>query len=300
MKNRKHDYIPGDEPTLLVWLNNFRKKLLEILEILGLIRQVGGAIAGGGTTKNLAQGPFTPDIQIKAKNDSTAMVGISIGLAATPTTFIEPAITGGKVVGFGEEKTFRLSELGTGDYLNMTNPYLDAGSLQVSIASEQVLELNSSIMQLVPAINNVLIKKTDLKQAVDEKDALELQIISGKLRPFIQKKIKANDAYTDAIGDDLGIIGEEISIDPATAKPILTPSKVPQGWRLGFNLHGFFDGVNIYRKLPAQPAFIKLAYDSSSPYIDTDAIQNGTQYYAYYVIKDVETGQQSDITIIQV
>ncbi len=43
-----------------------------------------------------------------------------------------------------------------------------------------------------------------------------------------------------------------------------------------------------------------LARDTSSPYIDTAPIENGTQYYAYFVLGDTETGQRSDTVTVSV
>ncbi|MEK6615262.1 MAG: hypothetical protein AABZ32_04000, partial [Bacteroidota bacterium] len=88
-------FIPSEDAKFSTWSENFRAKLLEILEAFGLIRQVGGSINGGATI-NLAQGPFTPDIRIRAKNDGPMPpVDIIIGLGATASAPIELA-TGGK------------------------------------------------------------------------------------------------------------------------------------------------------------------------------------------------------------
>lgn len=35
--------------------------------------------------------------------------------------------------------------------------------------------------------------------------------------------------------------------------------------------------------------------DTRSPYVDNQQMENGTQYYAYFILGDTEVGQQSDV-----
>jgi hypothetical protein len=112
--------------------------------------------------------------------------------------------------------------------------------------------------------------------------------------------IKADPAYTDAVGKDFDIIGAEREIDVDTSKPVLKAKKVPHGWEFSFGLESYFSGVNIYRKHPDQDKFHYLASDTRSPYVDNQEMVNGTKYYAYYILGDTEVGQQSDIVTIEV
>lgn len=75
---------------------------------------------------------------------------------------------------------------------------------------------------------------------------------------------------------------------------------VPSGWELRFNLLDYFLGVNIYRKRPDEANFRFLATDTRSPYIDTDPMIPGTQYYACYIEGDEEVGLKSSIITIDV
>jgi hypothetical protein len=112
--------------------------------------------------------------------------------------------------------------------------------------------------------------------------------------------IKANPAYTDAVGKDFDIIGAEVHVDTDTATPILKAKKVPHGWEFSFGLNSYFSGVNIYRKRPDQDKFHYLASDTRSPYVDNQDMVNGTQYYAYFILGDTEVGQKSNIVTIDV
>ena len=160
-----------------------------------------------------------------------------------------------------------------------------------------ITDITDACDAIINAINNAVQKKADAKQATEEKKAAKTTNLA-----IIRKEVgdlKRDDGYSDAIGDDLKVIGDEQSIDPDTEKPELETEKVPSGWRLSFNLKSFFDGVKIYRKRP-DDEFIFLASDTRSPYIDTDDQVDGTQYYAFYLIGDDEVGQQSDIKTVEV
>jgi len=306
---KRRRYIPGDDQELADWTNNHRRKALEHYITLGLSRTITVNLPAN-STQNILTGDFTDLMPVILEVTSVPGGGpppqppssLYFQMTTGPDTPVDLATAIEVVPGTTQTRT--ILELGGDDkrFLNVTNPSPTVpGTCKVTLPSEEMQQTYDSLVQeLLPALSDVLIKKADLAQAVEHKEAKLTQIISQKLRPFIKFKIKGSSAYTPALGDDMKVIGSEISIDPAAARPELKESKVPQGWRFGFNLQNFFDGVNIYRKRPAEPAFIKLAFDSSSPYIDTDPQQNGTQYYAFYVISDVETGQQSDIITIKV
>jgi hypothetical protein len=145
-------------------------------------------------------------------------------------------------------------------------------------------------------VNNTQ-KQQDAQQARAELNEEKLTSIKG-IRTGAQQ-IKKNDAYTNSLGEDLGIVGDENSIDIENAKPELKAKKVENGWRLSFNLHGFFDSVKIYRTRPGEARQF-IAIDTSSPYIDTNEQINGTQYLAYYMLGDDSVGLESDLVTIEV
>ncbi len=105
---------------------------------------------------------------------------------------------------------------------------------------------------------------------------------------------KTHSAFTTEIGERLGTIGDERTIDVNTEKPVLKASQTTEGWRIEFNLKDYFSAVRIQRKRPADADFIFLADDTSSPYIDTDPQQNGTEYRGVFLLNDQQAGQWSD------
>ena len=138
-----------------------------------------------------------------------------------------------------------------------------------------------------------------LRQEQTEKTTLKDKIYEALWRQAAGS-VKAHASYDASVGERYKIIGDEMSIDIATSKPELKISKVADGTQLTFSLKGFFSGVKIYRKRPTDTSFSYIATDLSSPYIDTDAQVNGTQYYAYYLRGDHAVGLQGDIVTAQV
>ncbi|MFM2224627.1 MAG: hypothetical protein RJA07_829 [Bacteroidota bacterium] len=158
----------------------------------------------------------------------------------------------------------------------------------------------SSVQGSCTDIVNQIDTAEQAQQAAKAATANKVSHVSAdekNLRNYV-RRIKANPGYTDTIGQVLGIIGDDHHVDEANSKPELKASKVPQGWQLDFNLHGHFDGINIYKRAAGAPDFSFLARDTASPYIDTAAAQPDTHYYAYYVIADTEVGQRSDEVVL--
>lgn len=119
-----------------------------------------------------------------------------------------------------------------------------------------------------------------------------------KLRKYI-RSIKANSNYTDAMGKDLQIMGDDPTIDFSTYKPAIKATVMPGRVRIDFVKDGL-DGVHIYARLKGQPTWTKLAMDTYSPYEDSRPLATAGQpehreFMAIGVLHDEEVTQQSDI-----
>ena len=110
---------------------------------------------------------------------------------------------------------------------------------------------------------------------------------------------KKSVTYTTEIGEDMGIIGDEDSIDENTAKPILTGKKKETGYEISFSLLGHFDAVKIFR---TRPGGIKtfIAIDTSSPYLDAEPMVNGTIYTAWFMMGDDTVGLESNALTVSI
>ena len=171
-----------------------------------------------------------------------------------------------------------------------------AATLSISVAD--LATINTSCNDIENQINLAMQAQQVAKQATATKKA-KVKVAETNLRGVI-KRLKSSPNYTDAIGKLLGIVGEDHVVDEANSAPELKLHKVPSGWQIDFNLQDHFDGVNIYKKLSTAASATFLARDTASPYIDTTAVDNGTQYYAYYVMHDEEVGLVSNTAVVSV
>jgi hypothetical protein len=112
------------------------------------------------------------------------------------------------------------------------------------------------------------------------------------------------NVYTEAIGEDLRIVGDESSFDENTFKPTLKGTATPDGAKLVFGKDET-DGVNIYTRNKGAAEFIFLARDTESPYIDTRPLANPAvpevrEFRCRAVLHDVEIAVWSDTVSVTV
>lgn len=136
--------------------------------------------------------------------------------------------------------------------------------------------------------------------AQGKRQALDVQTVtSGKgIRAGAQLD-KKSSAYTTNIGEQMGIIGDEQTIDIPASQPKMKATKSETGYVLSFSLNNFFDAVKIFRQRPGESK-VFIAIDTSSPYLDTEAMVNGTKYTAFFMIGDNSVGLESDAVVISI
>ena len=167
----------------------------------------------------------------------------------------------------------------------------------LKISDEDFKAQNNFVEALIKSLNDNTSAQQAAQQARTDLNTQKSTSVGG-IRKNAQQ-IKKKNEYNNGIGEKLGIVGDENSIDIENSKPVLTAKKVENGWRLSFNLHGFFDAVKIYRQRPNETQKF-IAVDHSSPYIDTDAQVNATSYTAYFLMGDETVGLESDPVVISI
>lgn len=120
--------------------------------------------------------------------------------------------------------------------------------------------------------------------------------VFGRIRK-LAGRIKNNLAYTEAIGEDLGIVGDEQVIDIPNLKPVLK-SRLDAGRPLIIWSKGQADSIDIYVDRKDGAGFVFLATDSQPDYLDTFPVPAGVasavwDYKAIYCIGDEQVGQFS-------
>ena len=111
-------------------------------------------------------------------------------------------------------------------------------------------------------------------------------------------RIKNNLAYTKAIGEDLGIVGDEQVIDIPNLKPVLD-SRLDVGRPFILWKKGPADSIDIYVDRKDGLGFVYLANDSQPDYLDTFPVPAGVttavwDYKAVYKIGNDQVGQFSE------
>lgn len=169
----------------------------------------------------------------------------------------------------------------------------------LGLSPGDVTDVQSACDVIIANINGIEAARQVFEHAATDKR--EQNLAQVRTIRTVVKRAKASATYTNGLGQELGIIGDEQTIDIANSKPKLTIRKEGGAYRIDFNLMGFFDGVNIYRNHPPDdPASSYLATDTGTPYIDNTPVNNGTVYYAYYVLNGMQVGQQSDLVTVTV
>lgn len=121
---------------------------------------------------------------------------------------------------------------------------------------------------------------------------------------LLVSRIKGSTAYNQAIGEDLGIIGDEQVIDIPNLKPVLN-YRIDAGRVLIIWYKGVADSIDIYADRKDGQGMKYLANDSQPDYLDTFELPEGTasavwEYQAIYRIADAQVGQFSDVMKVTV
>ena len=128
---------------------------------------------------------------------------------------------------------------------------IDTHGSTIGLTGSEINSIKSNVNQLISKIDAVEQKRNDFHEAVADKNTFK-NATTKSIGTLISRG-KLTSGYTTAIGEDLDVIGEEITIDSGTAKPIIKSKKVPNGWEFSFNLLNFFHGIKLYRKRPGRP-----------------------------------------------
>lgn len=118
----------------------------------------------------------------------------------------------------------------------------------------------------------------------------------------IVKRIKAHPLYTEAIGQDLGVVASALSASGQqsdSAKPQLSLTKMAGKIRIKY-IKGKFQGIQLFSRRGSEKDFSLLANVTLTSYDDTRLnLQTGTpetrEYYACYLLKDQLVGLNSDV-----
>ncbi|MBY0426098.1 MAG: hypothetical protein K2Q22_10710 [Cytophagales bacterium] len=117
------------------------------------------------------------------------------------------------------------------------------------------------------------------------------------------KRIKAHPNYTEAIGQDMGIIGTDISfMSDDEDKPTLVTKKVGGVIQIKY-VKGTADGIYLFSRRGSETEFSSLGVVTKTTYKDDrpnliPGQPEKREYYAWFMKKDQKIGQESDTVSI--
>jgi hypothetical protein len=126
--------------------------------------------------------------------------------------------------------------------------------------------------------------------------------IFPRVAKFIQR-LKSHPNYTENMGEDLGIVGAEMTFEPSELKPELKGDLDANRPKIIWQKGPFVDSIDLFVDRQLDDNYEYLTNDSEPDYIDTypmplDAASVVYRYKGIYRIGDEQVGQFSDpITI---
>jgi len=153
------------------------------------------------------------------------------------------------------------------------------------------------------AFSAMLAMKAESKAAVAD-NKLKKNLAIDEFRR-IAKKMKASTGYTEAIGDELGIIGPEVVTPPLEEMKATLKAEVSGGVvEIKWDKQGM-EAIAVYSKRGSETSFSFFDKDVESPLIDDRPKLDPTKpeersYYAYYLDDNENVGRQSDIVTVVV
>lgn len=179
---------------------------------------------------------------------------------------------------------------------NFATQLADVGST-LGFTPEEVTAITATCTTIETAITNLEIQKAKIKEQTSEKN-ITLDTGVNDIRDFV-KRIKVAPSYTPALGKLLGIVADTSSFDPSTAVPIIKLSKTGSGYDFSFSLHGYFNAVSVFKRVPGEDDFSQVGIDMKSPYSIEPPAVSGCEFYFQYLKNDNLIGLKSDIIVVE-
>lgn len=167
----------------------------------------------------------------------------------------------------------------------------------LGLSAGDITQLDNWCNDLIKTIDDVKAARQDYKEAVSKKNTQRKLSVDGITNAATAMKTKA--AYSEAIGNDLGIIGEADGFDPLTFKTKLTATVYTDHIKIAFTKEKT-DGVNLYSRKKGDTTWTFLALDTQSPYMDNRPLTVANtpetrEYMAIGVIDDAQLPLESDV-----
>ncbi len=185
-------------------------------------------------------------------------------------------------------------------WLNTYKTKIATHGATIGLTAGEITAQQADCDAMITKINDADIAKQAQQASVNTQN----QTIKIKLPNItnMAKRVKTHAGYTGAIGEELGIVGDEHVFDPATYQTVLKLRMDGGTIRIDFTRIDV-EGINIYTRLQGQANWNFLARDTSSPYHDTRPLSQAgvaetREYMAFGVVNDTQIGLQSAMVSI--
>jgi hypothetical protein len=171
---------------------------------------------------------------------------------------------------------------------------------QLKISESEVLPVLVAIDAQSATYGKVLAIRKEAKSATSNNDE-QTKTTVASIRA-LSNQIKAAPDYTEAMGQELGIIGTDSIFEKSTAKPKISVGKEGNTVVVKF-IKEKADGVYIYSRRSGEKEFTLLGVDTVPPYHDKrpNLVTGQTEmreYKAWYFLDEDIIGQESDVASI--
>jgi hypothetical protein len=168
---------------------------------------------------------------------------------------------------------------------------------ELGLETAEVTPVITFCDSVITAVKDAGIAKSTYESVVKNKNSVVDGGVST-VRTFVGK-IKNAQGFTETIGEDLGILKSISSTDFSVYKPTLKGVAHPGYVLIKFSKKGV-DGINLYTRKKGDSEWKKLNLYMFSPCVDARPLAvagqaENREYMGIGVIKDHETGMQSDI-----
>ena len=171
----------------------------------------------------------------------------------------------------------------------------------VGIDAAEIASVTAILGNHRTSFAEVLVKKAASKAAVAD-NKLKKNLAIDEFRR-IAKRIKSSTGYTEAIGQELRIIGPEVTTPPLEEMKATLKAEVSGGVvEIKWNKQGM-EGIAVYSKRGSEASFSFFDKDVESPLKDDrpkldPSLPEERSYYAYYIDDNENVGRQSDIVTV--
>jgi ribosomal protein L18 len=168
---------------------------------------------------------------------------------------------------------------------------------QLGLTAVQITEQETAADLAIDAITAAEVQRRDLEEAVKAKNAA--RITASQAVGKVIASLKKNDAYTEAIGGSLGIIGYSRLYDLKEIRPVIKATAYSGRVDIAFNLQ-VMKSITIYSRIKGTYGWEKLGNDYATPFEDRRPLAVAQQaeireYMAFYFNGKEDIGKQSDI-----